>query len=522
MTLIMLAVVVCWCACACVIRTTSGFALASSIIVCHTGGGAGRGTTGSRAGPCCANSRREDVAMSRMFSKHSNSKHKHTPWTRSLIDYSAVNEYIRAHYHQGDDDDHEGRSEGDFYNNYFSGTFLEEPVYNAREGFIIPGNNDLGNSSSCGDTTNDILEEQSHRHSSHFVNHHPPSIHECGFELCHMPMPSMVDQHYWKDLHQIQQVYAKELLEVIQTKLYPSLNNNERIKHCILWNPMYRGEDLKIVPRDDINENNDDNHNLPTSSVASMVHIDTDVGAFSVDELLGMISNTRLDQDVAFPYEGIKAAIVENGHRFAIVNAWRNINPDHPVTSSPLAVMSPYYMKHTKHTTTSPVSSNAAACLQQDTSSSPLLRAFPEGMLDPTQSRWYTYPNMTHEECLLFLQYDRDVRVTSDIFHCALTLTPQQQQQHDQQHDNDQLLFEQSKPQPQPQQSQPPPPRQSFDIRAFIVFEEKVDPKFDRYRSDRVRPFLSLEESGCFCESQEAELISRRVPKNKTPVADDV
>ena len=59
--------------------------------------------------------------------------------------------------------------------------------------------------------------------------------------------------------------------------------------------------------------------------------------------------------------------------------------------------------------------------------------------------------------------------------------------------------------------------RASFDIRAFVIFEEKIHTASDldndedvslnndRFRPDRLRPMLSFEESGCFCDDQAAK-----------------
>lgn len=45
-------------------------------------------------------------------------------------------------------------------------------------------------------------------------------------------------------------------------------------------------------------------------------------------------------------------------------------------------------------------------------------------------------------------------------------------------------------------------PRKSFDVRAFVVFDELVPNELDRFHPERIRPNLSFEESSCFCDEQ--------------------
>eukprot|EP01083_Nonionella_stella_P009362 26990_1 len=84
-------------------------------------------------------------------------------------------------------------------------------------------------------------------------------------------------------------------LEQILSDLFPT-----KMAHCF-WNPMQRGEDLEISERK--------SGATPTASVASMVHIDTDVGAYeSIDDLLTLIEKNRI-QGTAFDKEEFSTAI---------------------------------------------------------------------------------------------------------------------------------------------------------------------------------------------------------------------
>ena len=123
--------------------------------------------------------------------------------------------------------------------------------------------------------------------------------------------------------------------------------------------------------------------------------------------------------------------------RFAVVNAWRNIDPRSPVCRAPLAVMATRY----KDGETSVV---------------------PEASPCTARSRWYVFPEMKADEVLLFMQYDRSADAPSDVWHCAL---PQMTEGSD----VDQL-----------------PPRRSFEVRCLVIFDEQVPSDRDRFSGTAV------------------------------------
>ena len=81
---------------------------------------------------------------------------------------------------------------------------------------------------------------------------------------------------------------------------------------------------------------------------------------------------------------------------------------------------------------------------------------------------------------IVFYQYDRERNQPSDLWHCAIEV--EENEESDCVHR-----------------------RKSFDIRAFIVFDEEVSSIDDRFSPERTRPMLSFEESGCFCDEQAAK-----------------
>jgi len=344
--------------------------------------------------------------------------HGHSPWREVEIDYSAANEYVDAHYGENSPSSpYFHRCVTDSSSDLSStSNRVVEPIFDARKGIY---DHDL-------------------------EGYRTASLPLCGFSLLNLPS----DVTDWNAIDQIQHVYLQELEVCI-----PSIFPGKQTRHVEFWNPMLRGEDYTI-------QRDYDDTSMSTSNVASTVHIDTDIGAFeSLDEIVGMVENNRVATRTGGTDDFSRVDIIDsisNGHRFAIVNFWRNIDP-RPVESAPLAIL------YTKYQSSSMVATKRGS--------------FPKYAPDPTRSLWYTYPSMTKDECLFFLQYDRLLSQPSDLWHCALS-------------------NQSSKV-----------PRRSFDIRALIVFDEKVPREIDRFSVDRPRPILSLEESGCFCEDQAASRV---------------
>jgi hypothetical protein len=267
------------------------------------------------------------------------------------------------------------------------------------------------------------------------------SIDSCGFAL--WKEPTRVTN--WNDLDQIRNVYLPELRAILQEAY-----NDSKILHIIFWNPMLRGESLEQTRPD---------HSTitPSAGFAASPHIDMDIGAYaSPGDLVNLFEKNKVDTG-PFPRQEVIESIDKGHHRFAVVNAWRNIAKS-PVARSPLALFFARY-DHKK--------------------------AFPEAAPNMVTSRWYTFPNMTNEEVLLFCQYDRDVTRPSDLWHCALTNTGDPTAES----------------------------RTSFDVRCFIIFDESLPADCDRYGENRLASLLTLDQSGCFCDDQAARrALSRDIP----------
>lgn len=209
-----------------------------------------------------------------------------------------------------------------------------------------------------------------------------------------------------------------------------------RVRRVILWHPQHRDE----RPR-----------SADDASIATAAHIDTDLHAMVAADVARLVARNAVDDDSDGETDDDGAAIVQaiaDGRRFAIVNAWRNARAE-PISRAPLGLLS--------------TSRDGGR--------------FPFDAPDLEASRWHAYPRMTHDECLLFKQYDRSLARTSDVWHCAL---------------------------PGVVTDPAAPPRRSSEVRAFVLFDEVVPPHLDRFvGTERAPPpRLSYGESACFCDDQ--------------------
>lgn len=311
----------------------------------------------------------------------------------ATVDYSAVSEYIQSHY---------------TLPSYFGEDIIRnEKIYDGRRGVFL----------------------------EHVGAIEPSSLETCGFDLCYSPT-KLKD---FSNMKQVRSQYLKELRCLIPKALSM---DQDLIKDIVFWHPMLRGEELSMQPR-----SADSSSSAP---VASMVHMDTDVGAYGVDGLLDLVEKNRVDDyPSTFDRQTIETALSE-GNRFLLLNLWR---PLKPVTSAPLGIMVADY--------------GPSSC----TSGSYFPLAYPR----QDSSRWYIHSDMKPEECLIFKQYDRRKDKVSDLWHCALNISSYN--------------------------SRSTNLRRSFDIKAMVILKEKVPTDMDRLGAS-VKPVLSLEQSGDFCESQ--------------------
>lgn len=389
------------------------------------------------------------------------------PWAIAKFDYSAANEFVQAHYGENApsnpyfahdkkkiyDELHKVEEEG-----------IQEFVYNARNG-IIHNNNDNH------DEPNGMS-----------ISFHNASLLHNGFALHYSPT-SISNYHNLSTISENGNVFKEELECLFQKEV--DYFGSTKSFNVTFWNPMVRSEEFKY------NISGHDGNNIdsivhetttPKASIASMVHIDTDVGAYpNIKDFITLVEKNRLDKNTYFPTDEI-VALLERGHRFAIVNFWRNIN-FHPISQSPLAILYTNY----DQIDSSDQNENYQNQSQKNGRNINKLNCFPYVAPNTGKSKWYTFPQMTGDECLIFLQYDRLTTQISDLWHCALT------------------NYTATKQEGQYQDDVEIEPRKSFDVRAFIVFDELVPLEFDRLHPNRLRPGLTFDESGCFCDEQAAK-----------------
>lgn len=452
---------------------------------------------------------------------------KPSPWCESEIDYSAANEYMNAHYYNNNNQPYFQLLDGESINT--------SPVTTSSG-----SDNQSGNSIESGKKIETIYDARQgiYHHSTQSLQ--VPSLSSCGF--CLESFGSNVTN--WNDMNQVSSIYLKEIREQLIPRLfqqhkdsnkstYNNNNNNNQndlpsdfVKNILFWHPMLREEKIAIDSEiSNQKRKNNISHPLqkttPRASIAPNVHIDTDIDAYpdlaSVCNLIfknqihetfvGINDNNNDEQDIL--------ESLENGHRFMIVNFWRNISP-YPLSRSPLAILSTHYkLNHDEDH-------------KEDNAF-----FFPSSKPNMNQSWWYTFPNMDSNECLVFQQYDRRLSIlqskskssksyqvsthssfdepmmtTFDLWHCALSddafhIANEKNQNGEYNSMNDNRYRDNFDHEY----------RRSFDVRAFIVLHEKVPPEQDRFRISRKksrRPNLNYEESGCFCDEQEQKRIKQK------------
>lgn len=305
------------------------------------------------------------------------------PYGTATVDYSAANEYLDEQY------------EDKIPNPYFPHDQATERIYDGRS--------------------------------------EDPTLESRGFQLTPMATPDVRD---WNNKEQLRAEYLPILRDFF-TRTY----GEENIKHLFFYNPMARGEEMGVSQSDL------ESHELPSSPTQTRCHLDNDWSASNLDRVVGLVHKQTLDyydNKDGFPRQELERAIQE-GHRYMVINCWRNTDPHHVIQRAPLGVYATQYADSR--------------------------RVFPLSRPDFDRSRWYVFPHMTADECLMFKQFDRDDRYIGDIWHCALhsLRVPEEQDEDDDNRDSK-------------------PPRRSFDVRAFLVLKDKVDSDHDRYGPNRLEP----------------------------------
>jgi len=374
-----------------------------------------------------------------------------------------------------------------FYREEVGGDKIKEPIYNARELQTLEESK-LVMTNRTAQTLSNSSEIASSWHKS--------LLQKYGMTLVNSPT-KVVD---WKNRKQIEDAYIQELETILPT-LFSS-----KIDLCCFWNPMLRGENHVLSPPRQQSENDidaqdefddidhDGVHSISTANVASAVHIDTDVGAYdSLEDFLAIVEANEVkrqnDQDAkSFDRKLYRHEILEDRKRFAVVNFWRSTNRVAPVVSSPLAILS------TRYADTNDCADAKTNSTKDEWENNVFgFSAFPNSRPDLEQSKWYSFPNMTGDEVLVFYQYDRLATQPSDLWHCAISV----EEDHARDDEEDSNIVVKGRY----------VPRESFDIRALIVFDEIVQSDEDRFHPERVRPVLSFEESGRFCDEQAIKRI---------------
>jgi len=329
-----------------------------------------------------------------------------TPWGQARIDYTFAQKHIESHHPH--------------LNRYFGKDkrgIVVEDIFNARDGVFY------------------VLED---KNIGVHVVAEPATLDNCGFELHDLASNYNVGID-WENPAQMR-AFTEDLRRSILPKVF---GGDGSILHCIFWNAFVRPEQPSASHEKRgtfLNSGSIARDKLPRLPPAATAHIDTDISGLmnDADRLINLLERNHVvnleEFDDCVKEEMVK--LIESGHRFVILNIWRPIG-DAPIQPDPLGLLAVRYGSSST--------------------------AFPMEALDEKSSHWYFYPNMTWDECLLFKQYDRDARFSSDIWHCALSFLNENMEE-------------------SLSSSSSLPPRRSIDVRAFVVLKEKVIVQNDRFQ----------------------------------------
>jgi len=236
-----------------------------------------------------------------------------------------------------------------------------------------------------------------------------------GFQLLHVPTKI---QNFGHD--EVSKVYYPEVEHLLKTELERAGSKVERV---IAFDHTIRSSSASNLNTLGAKE--------AVAGPATRVHAD-------YDELS---APRRLQQLANQPgYTGIQLMpadvdrVLSSRQRFALINVWRSIDPDHPVLQCPLALCDPG-------------SVDEKDCISYE-------MVYPDrigsrfALTNTNSSRhnWYYYPEMTMDECLMFTCYDRRPDGPRFVFHCAFD-------------DGNSTDI----------------PRQSIEVRTIIIFDEFIE-----------------------------------------------
>jgi len=218
------------------------------------------------------------------------------------VNYLAANKYIQAHYGK------------------------QSPLNPYFRRWATDSFSDISSISSSSRVLELIYDAQKGIYDDNLESYQTASLPLCGFLLRNSPSKCSD----WSNINQIKHVYLRELEAYIYL-----IFADRQPRHVAFWNPMLRVEDYTI-------QCNTITSTMSTLNVASMARIDTGVRAFNLLKVvIGTVENNCVTATIGGTNNYSRKDIVDlisDGHCFAIVNFWWNIDP-RPVGSAPLAIL---------------------------------------------------------------------------------------------------------------------------------------------------------------------------------------
>ena len=226
-------------------------------------------------------------------------------------------------------------------------------------------------------------------HNARHLTNADATLHHMGFALASAPSEMSFDCFANDDVETIQSVYYKEMADLVKNlsgaKAVHCFDHTVRESGATNLNAASTSDSAAPVPR---------------------VHCDyTKDGA--PRRLAQLAEQGHIVDHSSAAFAGVSSSDYLEDKRFAFINVWRSIDDQNPVMQQPLAVCDErsvpegdkflYYLKFPDRTGEN------------------------YSLRHSRQHRWWYYPQMRHDECLVFKVHDKMEGTPQFVFHTAFS-----------------------------------------------------------------------------------------------------
>jgi len=234
-----------------------------------------------------------------------------------------------------------------------------------------------------------------------------------GFELLHAPST----MKNFRDDDEVQKVYYAEVEQLLKDTLEKA---GSKVEQVMVFDHTIRSSTASNL----------NTLGAKASMAGPVTRVHVDYNEVSAPKRLQQLAERPGYTGVQLRADAEK--VLGSGQRFAFINVWRSIDPDHPVLQCPLALCDPRSVDANdwiSYEMVYPDRIGSRFALPKKNSSA---------------HKWFYYPEMKMEECLMFSCFDSRQDGPRFVFHCAF---------------DDQTASSDI-------------PRRSIEVRAIVIFNE--------------------------------------------------